>query len=195
MKTNRFMFLPFFLIIIGLVGFTGDVQTPKVSKEEAKAAFEYLTKFRNDTKTYGTQIGIDLRKEKLPVLKWNEILAKVAEERAMDMAKQRYFSHVNTEGYGVNYLLNEAGYTIPQSWYKDKSSNYFESIQAGADSGIDAIKDLIIDKGIPGKGHRKHLLGLSNFYRGMTDIGIGFVKSPGGQYRSYVCVLIAKHDY
>lgn len=189
-----------FTIIVAytLIAFT-PVKYAEVNKEEAKKAFEYLNQFRANPKEYGDKLKLNLKKvDARPALVWNETLAKVAEERAMDMAENKYFSHINKKGQGINILIHEAGYTLPKNWIKNKQDNFFESIQAGAKDGIDAINDLIIDKGTESLGHRKHLLGIDDdkaFNSKLKDIGIGFVSCKKGcQYISYTCVIIAMQD-
>lgn len=187
-------------VIIGVSFFSfTPVKIAEVNKEEAKKAFEYLNQFRANPKEYGDKLKLNLKKvEPRPALIWNETLAKVAEARALDMAENKYFSHVNKKGQGINILIHEAGYTLPKKWLKNKQDNFFESIQAGAKDGIEAINDLIIDKGTPSLGHRKHLLGMDDdkpFNSKLKDIGIGFVSCPKGcQYNSYTCVIIAMQE-
>jgi hypothetical protein len=137
-------------------------------------------------------------KDKLPLLVWNDTLAKVARARAEDLAKNNYFGHVDHSGRAVNYYMAEAGYSLPDDWIEDPSSNYFESIQAGADSGIYAVRYLIIDKGIPGLGHRKHLLGQDKWNAKNIDFGAAFFRPPPEwetDYSSYTVIVIARHRY
>jgi uncharacterized protein YkwD len=129
-------------------------------------------------------------------LRWNDTLAKVAETKALDMADKNYFAHVDKKGFGINYRINEAGYEIEPAWIKPKSENFFESICAGMESGKNAIDILLIDKGIPSLGHRKHLLGLDDWNASLYDIGIGYVNIPeGSKYISYMSLIIAKHHW
>lgn len=189
-----------FSILIGVcfLSFT-PVKSTEVNKGEAKKAFEYLNQFRANPKEYGDKLKLNLKKvDARPALIWNETLAKVAEARALDMAENNYFSHINKKGQGVNILIHEAGYTLPKNWTKNKQDNFFESIQAGAKEGIEAINDLIIDKGTPSLGHRKHLLGMDDdkpFNSKLKDIGIGYVTCKKGcQYISYTCIIIAMQE-
>ncbi len=189
-----------FSILIGVsfLSFT-PTKNIEVNKEEAKKAFEYINQFRANPKEYGDKLKLNLKKvDARPALIWNETLAKVAEARALDMAENNYFSHVNKKGQGVNILIHEAGYTLPKKWLKNKQDNFFESIQAGAKDGIEAINDLIIDKETPSLGHRKHLLGMDDdkpFNSKLKDIGIGYVTCKKGcQYISYTCIIIAMQD-
>lgn len=161
--------------------------------EEAKAAFEYLNRIRENPPQFSKETGADLGKiGPRPALLWNDTLAWVAREKAMDMAKRNYFGHVNPEGKGINIMIHEAGYTLPQEWIKEKKLNYFESLNAGTQTGVGAINDLILDAYDKGKGHRKHLLGTNEFYGGLTHIGIGHVKAEGSKYVYYTVVIVAK---
>jgi uncharacterized protein YkwD len=127
---------------------------------------------------------------------WNETLALVAQRKAFDMADKNYFDHVDPFGYGINYYINKAGYKLISAFLKNKKDNYFESLAAGYDNGISAIKGLIIDEGEPSLGHRKHLLGIGDFWSSNRDVGIGFVRSKNGSsYSTYLCVIIAKHNW
>lgn len=168
-----------------------------VNKEEAKKAFEHLNKIRQNPAAHSARLKVNLNNVKpRHALKWNDTLAKVAETKAMDMAQRKYFGHVDPDGNGINIKIHKAGYTLPTSWIKDKKSNFFESLAAGVSGGTAIIDYLIVDSGTPSLGHRKHLLGIDDFYADCYDIGIGYVdnanKSP---YSTYICVIIAKHDF
>src|SRR3546814_9244000 len=82
-------------------------------------------------------------------------------------------------------------------WSSDLcSSDLFESIGANHPSAFDGIKAMIIGRNSPGFGHRKHLLGMDEWNASLQDIGIGYVRAPSGStYQSYLCVIIAKHDW
>ena len=101
------------------------------------------------------------------------------------MAKRNYVSHLTPEGYGINRFIDQSGY---------KNVSHFESISWGDESGMEAVKSLIIDKNDNNKGNRNHLLGISKSDPSLYDIGIGFVKSDGSNYKSYTCIIIAKHN-
>jgi len=168
-------------------------------RQEAKAAFEYLNRIRQDPAQYKDSIGEFMGStDPAAELQWNDTLAELAEKRALDMAKRKYFDHVTPEGKGINIMLTEAGYKLDPDWIKDISSNSFESIYAGAKSCKEAIYALIIDDNVPGKGHRKHLLGMTEWYGMLRDIGIGYVKcdrDSGARYISYTCIIIAIHGW
>ena len=169
---------------------------PFIVKEEAQQAFQLINTIRSNPEKYykELQLSSKLRITKTP-LRWNDTLARVAEAKALDMAKRNYFNHVNPDGYGINFFINQSGYKLNSDWLKDKKENFFESIASGHDSGIAAVKSLIIDEGDDTKGHRNHLLGVTDWDASLYDIGIGFVKSDGGDYQSYICIIIAKHNW
>lgn len=162
----------------------------------AKQAITYLNKIRASPADFAKALGINQLKSIQPkvALKENAILRKVAEQRAMDLAVNNYFSHTNKNGEGVNILLARAGYPIKESSYKRKNSNYYESLSAGEMSPEQHIDNLIIDEGINPPLHRNHLLGLDEFWEKCTEIGIGLVKAPKSKYGAYMVVLIASPE-
>ena len=169
---------------------------PFVVKEEAQGAFQLVNSIRNNPEKYYKELKLNskLRITKT-LLRWNDTLARVAEAKALDMAKRNYFNHVNPDGYGINYSINQSGYQLNADWLKDKKENFFESLGSGHDSGTEAVKSLIIDADDATKGHRDHLLGIGDWDATLVDIGIGFVKCDGGKYQSYTCIIIAKHNW
>lgn len=189
-------FLIFVLCSIALV--SGKRPSDIVSDPiQAKQGYEYLLEVRSTPANYYNELGY-AKNIKVSGIKliWNDTLAQVATAKAMDMAKRNYFAHVDPDGFGMNYYINKAGYKLNADWLSKKSMNYFESLVAGDYNGVDAIKTLIIDAQTPGLGHRIHLLGLNEWNSSLRDIGIGYVRSESGStYKTYVCVLIAKHDW
>lgn len=167
-----------------------------IDKEEAQKAFLLLNKIRTNPQSFTGSMPFLNDIKTRPQLKWNDTLAKVAEAKALDMATRNYFGHVDPDGYGMNYYINKAGYKLEPKWLSSKDMNYFESLSAGAPSGEKAIENLIIDAGTPTLGHRKHLLGLDDWNAASVDIGIGYARPVASSpYISYVCVLIAKHNW
>lgn len=169
--------------------------SPGIDKEEGKKAFVLLNKIRQNPGVYASELPFLKDAKKMPALVWNDTLAKVAEAKALDMATRGYFGHTDPEGYGMNHYMNKAGYKLPAKWLASKELNYFESLNAGAPSGEAAIRSLIIDEGVPTLGHRKHLLGLDAWNASLVDLGIGYARPLAkGEYKSYVCILIAKRN-
>ncbi len=169
--------------------------TPTLDRKEAENAFILINKVRKNPAAYFKELHLNASlKITNTQLVWNDTLARVAEEKALDMAKRNYFAHVNPEGYGMNYFINKAGYKLEKECLNEKKTNSFESLAGGYDDGTLAVKALIIDEGVPSMGHRDHLLGIGQFHKNRTDIGIGFVRiRSGAEYITYMSVIIAKH--
>lgn len=184
-----------FIFLLAAITYTGSHIFSQPLREEAREAFLYLNKIRSNPAEYSKETGADLSKVKsLPPLRWNDTLAKVAEEKALDMARRNYFGHISPEGLGINFMIDQAGYKLPPEWIKNKKDNFFESINAGTPTAAGAIKDLILDSYDSNKGHRKHLLGMNDFYETLTDIGIAHIKSEGSKYTWYTVVIVAKNN-
>lgn len=168
------------------------------NQTETKKAFNLINDIRKNPSSYSSNMGVDLSKvQARSALNWNNALAKVAQDKAEDMAKNNYFSHTDLNGYGVNYYIFKAGYDIPQSWYSDKASNYFENIAAGNVTAEAMVKQLVYDSGKSNSdaGHRSSLLGISDWNSTCTDIGIGYAYNANSTYKHYWSVIIAKHNY
>lgn len=173
------------------------VVRPRVDRSEAKTAFALLNDIRQRPEAFQHELGLtSLNGISRTPLRWNSTLAKVAEARALDMAQRDYFDHTDPDGFGPNYHINQAGYTLNPDWLKHKETNNFESIGANHPTAVDGIKALIAGKNSPGFRHRAHLLGMDEWNASLNDVGIGFVRAPSGSpYQSYICVIIAKHDW
>lgn len=168
-----------------------------VDRQEAKKAYQLLNDIRLQPQKYIGELGLrDVRGITRTALRWDDRLAKVAELRARDMADRNYFDHVNPDGIGPNYYINAAGYTLNPDWLKDQKANHFESIAANHPTASAGIKAFIIGHNSPGFMHRKHVLGMDAWNSSLTDIGIAFARVPqGSTYKTYLCVIIAKHDW
>lgn len=166
------------------------------SNSEAKKAFNLINDIRKNPSVYSSKMGVDLSGvEARNALNWDDALAKVAQDKAEDMANNNYFSHTDPNGYGVNYYMYEAGYDIPESWRKNKSDNYFENIAAGNSTAEATVKQLVYDSGADNSsaGHRASLLGISNWSSNCTDIGIGYAYNAKSTYKHYWSIIVAKH--
>ncbi|MFL5538473.1 MAG: CAP domain-containing protein [Longimicrobiaceae bacterium] len=125
--------------------------------------------------------------QRRPRLAWNPILAKVARERAWDMAVRGYFAHVTPEGIGPNTLVERAGYVLPAAYDHALSGNNIESAAQGYASARAAWRHWM---GSP--PHRAHLLGLDPEQRRQSEFGIGYAQRPGDRFGAYWVVLIAE---
>lgn len=192
------MIKTYLFFCITLVLSVSNAQVEKgLDKAEAEKMFEYLQDLRQK-KVPKSDANLKYVGKKKAMLHWNDTLAKVAEARALDLAKGNYFDHVDKDGYGVNYHIQVAGYNLEPEWTENKEDNFFESLEAGKDDYYSIISDLIIDKGIPSKGHRKHLLGLDDWNEKNNDIGIGMYRvgeDDSSEYSSYTVIIIARHHW
>lgn len=181
-----------FLIVSCCMLSYAPLQETTVLKEPALAAFHYLNQIRENPAAFSKKTGVNLSAIKpSPLLKWNEMLARQAELKAADMATKNYFSHVDKQGYGMNYYVNQAGYTLPEHWLSNKTNNQIESLGANTSGPGNFINQLIIDKDDKSKGHRRHLLSADDFYKDNSQIGIGIAHNPNSTYKYYCCILIA----
>jgi hypothetical protein len=121
-----------------------------------------------------------------PFVVLDPILCKVARQKAADMASRGYYSHTTPDGYGPNWLVRQAGYTLPDYYDQSASGNNIESVNTGRASASDAWNSWM-----DSSGHRIHLLGQNSFYADQTSVGIGFVDDPGSQWRYYWVVITA----
>jgi uncharacterized protein YkwD len=122
-----------------------------------------------------------------PSLTFNPILAQVARARAADMGRRNYFAHINPDGVGPNTLVTQAGYILPAFYGNERSGNSIESIHAGGDTAEKAW-----DSWMHSPPHRKHILGLSDFYAGQIEYGIGHAYILSSQYKHYWVIITAK---
>lgn len=206
---NIFLLLSIILIIL-FVSCSDKSSSPQdentgmiLSESIAKDAFSRINDIRENPDAYSNELGVDLSGvEPRENLNWNNTLKKVAQDKALDMARNNYFSHTTKDGYGINYLINKAGYKLADYLLTEDSQNNFESLfmYSGTSEidntvGIRAVNALIIDANTPSLGHRKHLLGIGDFWSDCYDCGIGISKIlDGNLYKYYVCVIIAKQE-
>lgn len=187
----------FFILLSAFERSSPPLQEEGIDRMEAKLMFDYLQDLRQKKVDKSDSLTRYVKK-KSPLLLWNDTLAIVAEARAKDLVRNNYFDHVDKKGNGVNYYIQASGYELESDWTEKKRSNYFESLQAGGDDAYEVIADLIIDEGIPSKGHRKHLLGLDDWNVKNTDIGIAYYRvgnNEKSEYSSYTVIIIARHKW
>ena len=76
-------------------------------------------------------LAINDPEQQRPQMICNDILSQVAHERALDLGTRDYFSHTNPDGFGPNYLVEQAGYDLPDWYGNELDSNNIESLTAG----------------------------------------------------------------
>lgn len=119
-------------------------------------------------------------------MKADATLSKVARERAADMANRGYVGHVNPNGEAANWLVEKAGYQLPDSYPSSKSANSIESFAAGRDSA-----QKVWDDWKNSSSHRTHLLGTNSMFEEQTSYGIGYYFNPGSTYQHYWVIITA----
>lgn len=161
-------------------------------KKEIQQAFTYLNQVRQDPSLFGSDFGLDLDDTPpRPAFKWSVQLALSAQNKAEDMAKRNYSSHVDPDGFGPDKLARDAGYALPGDWGQNPSDNHIESLVTGICNGVGAIRTMIIDHNVNPPGHRIQLLGLNEFFAKHVDIGIGMTVQEKSTYKSYLVVHTA----
>lgn len=133
------------------------------------------------------QLLVQDPQQQRPSLTCNDILAQVAHARAADMAEREYFSHVNPDGHGPNYLVEQAGYVLPDFYGDDPTANYIELIAAGRDTAEATWQQWM---GSP--SHSEHLLGQNSFFKAQIEYGVGYAYDPDSPYKHYWVVITAQ---
>ncbi len=124
--------------------------------------------------------------QKRPFLQLDPILTQVARARAQDMANRHYFDHVDPDGYGPNWKVQQAGYQLPSGWTNPVSLNYIESIAAGESSA-----DATWNDWMNSPPHKEHLLAEDAGYVQETSYGVGYAAVSGSDYTYYWVVITA----
>jgi hypothetical protein len=135
-----------------------------------------------------------------PPLAVNEDLVASARFHSTEMADNNYFNHQSAvTGDWPNKMARDAGYPLPLTvqigqfiFGLPDTSNQIESIAAGFGPGrqdlsqaINALILLIVDAGVPSLGHRKHLLAMTLFNTGFTEVGTGYAANGSATFRNY----------
>jgi hypothetical protein len=121
------------------------------------------------------------------VFRRNEILMKVAQQRATDMATRDYFSHTDPDGYGANHHVEAAGYDLPGTYGQGDADNNIESIGAGT-----SLPNTMWANFMASEPHKDHLLGETEFFADQDEYGVGYAVNLSSTYDYYWCVLTAR---
>jgi hypothetical protein len=157
----------------------GELGPVEPSVEEQFAIWT-LNKARHDPPAYGVKIGVDLSgvAPQAP-LAVNKLLTGSSRFHAEEMLDNNYFAHTSAvTGDGPNQMAADNGYDlfgagVGADW---NATNNIESIAKGINliPTFDAALALLIeDAGVPGLGHRVHLLAMHEFYAAHREIGCG----------------------
>jgi uncharacterized protein YkwD len=152
----------------------------------AEVPAQAVTLTAEEQKIASSLVGNSGQRRDKSQMRLDDRLVQVARERAMDMAKRRYFDHTNPDGYAANYLVRQTGYQLPSSYSTSARANNIESIGAGYTSGSEAWSAWM-----GSSGHKAHLLATESFYRDQTSYGVGHYYDSSSPYRHYWVVLTA----
>jgi uncharacterized protein YkwD len=131
---------------------------PTAFKEQVIEPF--LVSFPEAKSNYAKSLLIDLtNQDPLPLVEPNAVLTKATLEHASDLVhNQKGISHSSSDGRNFQQRMNDAGIT--------KCAG--ENILEGNKDALKAIIMLLIDQGVPDKGHRRALLNPSFNMMGCT---------------------------
>ncbi|MBM3458898.1 MAG: hypothetical protein FJX77_10255 [Armatimonadetes bacterium] len=154
---------------------------------EEQQFLELLNQVRANPLAYQTHLGTDLtagNKFALvprPPLVFNARLLEAARRHSQDMNDRGFFGHQNPQGETAAQRLRAAGY----AWLC-----YSENLAVAMETPAEALRELVVDDGIPDLGHRVSLLGLSEHSTRLDEIGIG-IHLGGGPHRKYYSLELA----
>ncbi|HZW05154.1 MAG TPA: hypothetical protein VFF68_14575 [Anaerolineaceae bacterium] len=160
----------------------GDGQTEEIAPPEGVTCGlspqeqELADRFINDTGQQRASLTCD------------PILAQVARAKAEDLGQRNYFDHVNPDGFGPNYMVQQAGYLLPDWYFQEASANNIESLAGGFGNA-----QLAWDALLESESHRIHVLGENDFFVEQLDYGIGYAYVEDSQYHYYWVILTARH--
>lgn len=174
------------LLALLLLTITLFAQPSSATADEALVAGDEAACILNDSEQTIAAMLEKSPTQNRPQLSCHPILHQVARERAMDMAQRGYFYHVNPDGIGPNYSVQEAGYQLPEWWGNEPTANYIESIAAGYPNSLAAWVAWMRSP-----SHRTHLLASDPFYSEQVNYGVGVVDAPDSEYGFYYVVLTA----
>jgi hypothetical protein len=124
--------------------------------------------------------------QKRPALRCRHELQAFARQRARDMAKRRYLSHVTPERRGPNQLLRDRGYPLPPS-YQGGLSNNVESIVGGIRAPADVWRALTLSA-----THRGHILGEDPDFLDQDEFGVAYYRDIYAPHVDYWVIVIAR---
>ena len=190
--------LSFFLIIIVKVSVLGQTIEERantasnasyMSEKEKKVVFyhnivrldgnyfiqHYLEPFMDTTKEYSKNSDYnslirELKKVKnLPLLMPEEDLTNMAKDHAKTSGRTGHVGH--------------KGYDARAKKYCKAYAYYSENCDYGIDDPMEVVIDLLIDEGVPGKGHRKNILNDQ-----INSIGVGYAP-----HKTYIVNVVCEY--
>jgi len=130
-------------------------------------------------------------KQRRSELKCNQLLSKIADQKAREMAELGRVSHIGKNS--ANMRLVDAGYPLSRIYPRFLENNV-KAIAGGLSEPAEMWQEFK-----DSEGHRMHLLAEHEFYLLQNEIGVGFyydIKSPHVEYWVvYVAHQIEKTNY
>jgi uncharacterized protein YkwD len=111
----------------------------------------YADQLRSAPETRATDEAIDFLERRNPAapLQFNAGLEASAARHAVDQGSHGSFTHTGSDGSSAGERMHRAGV-----W----AGMMAEEMSAGEESADDIVRQLIVDEGVPGRGHRNDLM-------------------------------------
>jgi len=154
-----------------------------------------LNRARHDPAAYAQEVGLGNLLDAVaaqPPLAVNNNLFDSTDFHAKDMADSNYFAHMNPVTLEwPNRMARDAGYVLPANLLD--ADNNIESIAGGTTTATadSTLGLLIADAGVPGAGHRVHLLATVWFFQLHREIGVGHAYNVNSMYQDYWAIHTA----
>lgn len=116
----------------------------------------------------------------------DERLIEAAMHKAEQLSVLGELAHI-IDGTSPNANVRNHRYPLPD-WYA-RDGNNVESIAVGQASPDDALGAFA-----KSDGHRKHVFGLTDFYRAQTRIGVGYTAQPSDEGWGHWWVVLTAHE-
>ncbi len=132
------------------------------------------------------QLIIESPEQQRTELKCNPLLAKVAQDKAKEMAELGRVTHIGRNS--ANQRLIDAGYPLAKL-YPRVVANQVEAISGGQSTPVEAYQAFFHSE-----GHHMHLMGKHEFYALQNEIGVGFHYEWSSPHVEYWVVYIAHQE-
>lgn len=142
------------------------------------------TCFGNDKAWAFYQLLISDPRQQRPRLVCSPQLVQAAQQRAWGLANGDPWAHVDAAGVTPNAYARRCGCKLPDYY---GGGNNIECLTAGMADAEKAYWALTHEGATE---HRKAVLGLTDFFREQTHVGIGYAERLGSQYQFYWCVMM-----
>lgn len=126
-------------------------------------------KTKEGEKAVKEALAVLSRENKLSNLQWSEELAELARKHVNDTGPKGLVGHDSSKGEGFSDRVSSV---IDSGKFSFSSEN----LAYGYSNAEDIVAQLVIDDGVPGRGHRKNMLEKQINY---TGVGCGYHRQYG----------------